>query len=274
VRYNLQTGGASKGCSFFLSSVVPIFVTAFLYERGLLQGFCEWVAVAIQGYVNFVIPPLLYRKAILRYGDTPIKEEKFEFLLPFSYHVAIEEEHPADDMDSAQSGTPRVVEETPLASREGKRNALSALFQTVHFWAHKRFQGFLTARGKSIRIAHDSVRSLGNSAAKDYDDKMIGRDDKQTVPSISQAQLPSHSHWNPATEPLLGECARNGDDDVDDEPPKEEPEICAVYPWMGMNKLFWANTLVVGLGILCTLAVLLTVYNSLDNALDDDDQDF
>lgn len=177
-------------------------------------------------------------------------------------------------MDSAQSSSPRLVEETAFHSEEGSRSSFGAFFQTVHFWACKRFRGLFTKGGKSIRIAHDSVRSLGGMSTKHSNSKVPRTEGKPAQTSPYHGQLPSHSEWNPAAEPLLGGCNQNGDDGVDDKSPNEEPEIHAVYPWMGMDKVFWANTLAVGLGVLCTLAVVLTVYNSLDNALDDDDENF
>jgi hypothetical protein len=40
----------------------------FLYESNLLTAFCNWVAIAVQGYINFVIPAMLYRSVLTLIG--------------------------------------------------------------------------------------------------------------------------------------------------------------------------------------------------------------
>ena len=32
---------------------------------------CNWVGVIVQGYINFVVPALIYRSSLLRYPDIP-----------------------------------------------------------------------------------------------------------------------------------------------------------------------------------------------------------
>eukprot|EP00803_Ostreobium_quekettii_P009134 evm.model.scf_558EXC.6 EVM.evm.TU.scf_558EXC.6 scf_558EXC:45309-52753(+) len=99
VRYNLQSGGASRSFAFILSSVLPVLVTAFLYERGILQGLCQWVAVFLQGLINFVLPPILYRKAIIRYG-TGHPGERLMRPPPHPHDAVDGEEDAAKDLES------------------------------------------------------------------------------------------------------------------------------------------------------------------------------
>eukprot|EP00730_Choanoeca_flexa_P000797 TRINITY_DN10338_c0_g1_i6.p1 TRINITY_DN10338_c0_g1~~TRINITY_DN10338_c0_g1_i6.p1 ORF type:complete len:603 (+),score=166.30 TRINITY_DN10338_c0_g1_i6:181-1989(+) len=70
VRYNLLSGKVcNRFWSFFFGVVAPWIVTMFLYESNVLTAFCNWVAIVVQGYINFVIPAMLYRSALLRYPD-------------------------------------------------------------------------------------------------------------------------------------------------------------------------------------------------------------
>ncbi len=68
VRYNLLSG---KVCgryqAFFWGVVAPWLVTMFCYETNVLVTFCNWIAICVQGYINFVVPALLYRAALLQY---------------------------------------------------------------------------------------------------------------------------------------------------------------------------------------------------------------
>jgi hypothetical protein len=59
----------SPRMSFFFGVVAPWILTAFLYNTDILSIFCNWVAIVIQGYINFVVPVVLYRAALLRYPD-------------------------------------------------------------------------------------------------------------------------------------------------------------------------------------------------------------
>lgn len=45
----------------------------FCYESNLLMAFCNWVAIVVQGYINFVVPALLYRAALLRSPDSELE---------------------------------------------------------------------------------------------------------------------------------------------------------------------------------------------------------
>lgn len=60
----------------FAGVIFPWIATAFCYEKGVLTTLCNWVAIIFQGYINFVVPAILYRSALKRYpiasdaGDT------------------------------------------------------------------------------------------------------------------------------------------------------------------------------------------------------------
>ncbi|EDQ87491.1 uncharacterized protein MONBRDRAFT_37937 [Monosiga brevicollis MX1] len=70
VRYNLLSGKVcNRFWSFVFGVVAPWVITAFCYETNVLQEFCNWVAIVVQGYINFVIPAMLYRSALYRYPD-------------------------------------------------------------------------------------------------------------------------------------------------------------------------------------------------------------
>lgn len=70
VRYNLLSGRVcGRFAAFFWGVVAPWIVTMFCYETNVLLQFCNWVAIVVQGYINFVVPALLYRAALLRYGN-------------------------------------------------------------------------------------------------------------------------------------------------------------------------------------------------------------
>lgn len=70
IRYNLLSGKVcGRMWSFFWGVVFPWIVTAFMYETAFLTVFCNWVAIIVQGFINFVIPCMLYRSALLRYPD-------------------------------------------------------------------------------------------------------------------------------------------------------------------------------------------------------------
>ena len=62
IRYNLLSGKVcGRFWSFFWGVVFPWIVTMFCYERPLLSTFCNWVAIVVQGYINFVVPAILFR---------------------------------------------------------------------------------------------------------------------------------------------------------------------------------------------------------------------
>lgn len=67
-RYNLLSGGlASKKTAMMVGVILPWVVTTFLYQRPVLVTLCNWIALVVQGYTNFVLPVAMYRKAVLRY---------------------------------------------------------------------------------------------------------------------------------------------------------------------------------------------------------------
>eukprot|EP00041_Stephanoeca_diplocostata_P019579 m.424869 g.424869 ORF g.424869 m.424869 type:complete len:207 (+) comp21340_c0_seq8:1193-1813(+) len=77
IRYNLLSGGVcGRFWSFFWGVIFPWIATAFCYEKDVLTTLCNWVAIIFQGYINFVVPAILYRSALKRYpiaddvGDT------------------------------------------------------------------------------------------------------------------------------------------------------------------------------------------------------------
>eukprot|EP00049_Salpingoeca_infusionum_P024384 m.15846 g.15846 ORF g.15846 m.15846 type:complete len:601 (-) comp6803_c0_seq2:384-2186(-) len=70
VRYNLLSGKVSnRFWSFFWGVVFPWIVTMFCYETNILTAFCNWIAIVLQGFINFVVPAFLYRTALKRYPD-------------------------------------------------------------------------------------------------------------------------------------------------------------------------------------------------------------
>ncbi len=107
VRYNLLSGRVcGRAGAFFWGVVAPWIVTMFCYETDVLMQFCNWVAIVVQGYINFVVPALLYRAALLRYpqeGDVLVSDEATRKLLETS--VNGEE----DDLDDHLSPLPLVV---------------------------------------------------------------------------------------------------------------------------------------------------------------------
>eukprot|EP00054_Salpingoeca_dolichothecata_P017322 m.103475 g.103475 ORF g.103475 m.103475 type:complete len:573 (+) comp22406_c0_seq1:53-1771(+) len=110
VRYNLLSGHVcGRYQSFFWGVVSPWLVTAFLYEMGVLMTFCNWVAILVQGYINFVIPALLYRSALLRYPDSSLNLDAVSDTLSTNsnkpkIHIqsrSVDEETPLLDQDPA-----------------------------------------------------------------------------------------------------------------------------------------------------------------------------
>jgi len=70
VKYNLLSGKlCGEKWSFFWGVVFPWIVTAFCYEQKALQTICTWAGILVQGFINFVAPALLYRKALIMYPD-------------------------------------------------------------------------------------------------------------------------------------------------------------------------------------------------------------
>jgi len=70
IRYNLLSGNVcGPFWSFFFGVVFPWIVTAFCYEQDVLTTLCNWVAIICSGYVNFVVPAMLYYTALERYPD-------------------------------------------------------------------------------------------------------------------------------------------------------------------------------------------------------------
>jgi len=70
VRYNLLSGNVcGPFWSFFWGVVFPWIVTAFCYEQDVLTTLCNWVAIIMSGYINFVVPAMLYHTALERYPD-------------------------------------------------------------------------------------------------------------------------------------------------------------------------------------------------------------
>eukprot|EP00038_Savillea_parva_P004283 m.135992 g.135992 ORF g.135992 m.135992 type:complete len:573 (-) comp11426_c6_seq1:40-1758(-) len=71
VRYNLLSGNVcGRFGSFFWGVLFPWIATAFCYEKkGALDNVCNWVAILFQGYINFVVPAMLYRRALIEYPN-------------------------------------------------------------------------------------------------------------------------------------------------------------------------------------------------------------
>ena len=68
VRYNLLSSGVvgSTG-AFFWAVLAPWVLTAFTYQAQVLVQFCNLVAVFCQGFINLVVPVMLYRAALQAY---------------------------------------------------------------------------------------------------------------------------------------------------------------------------------------------------------------
>jgi len=70
IRYNLLSGNVcGPFWSFFWGVVFPWIVTAFCYEQDALTVICTWIGLLVQGYINFVVPALIYITALERYPD-------------------------------------------------------------------------------------------------------------------------------------------------------------------------------------------------------------
>ncbi|KAA0168848.1 hypothetical protein FNF27_02010 [Cafeteria roenbergensis] len=68
VKYNLITGKiVSPFMANILGVVLPWAVTAFCYEQQVLNQLCNWVAILVQGYINFLVPIMLYRRALIEF---------------------------------------------------------------------------------------------------------------------------------------------------------------------------------------------------------------
>eukprot|EP00039_Didymoeca_costata_P020335 m.340903 g.340903 ORF g.340903 m.340903 type:complete len:559 (+) comp19629_c0_seq1:222-1898(+) len=73
IRYNLLNGNVcGQFWSFFWGVVFPWIVTAFCYQQDMLNSLCNWIAIIVQGYINFVIPAMLYHDSLIRYPDNQI----------------------------------------------------------------------------------------------------------------------------------------------------------------------------------------------------------
>ena len=67
-RYNLLSGDlCSPATAYAVGVVLPWILTAFTYNRGALLTTCNWVALLVQGYTNFVLPVAMYRGDVLWY---------------------------------------------------------------------------------------------------------------------------------------------------------------------------------------------------------------
>lgn len=67
-RYNLLSGDlCSPATAYAVGVVLPWILTAFTYNRGALLTTCNWVALLVQGYTNFVLPVAMYREAVRRH---------------------------------------------------------------------------------------------------------------------------------------------------------------------------------------------------------------
>lgn len=76
-RYNLLSGDlCSPRMASLLAVGVPWAITAFTYNRGLLLTACNWVALLVQGYTNFVLPAALYLEALRRHKYPEEMEEE------------------------------------------------------------------------------------------------------------------------------------------------------------------------------------------------------
>ena len=127
VRYNLLSGRVcGRTAAFFWGVVAPWLVAMFCYESDVLVQFCNWVAIVVQGYINFVVPVLLYRVALQRYPqetDFVETEESTRKLLETSVNEA-------DDLDEPLM--PLSLEVAMLATRMPRCSCLACRAAVTH----------------------------------------------------------------------------------------------------------------------------------------------
>ncbi|CAI5953959.1 unnamed protein product [Closterium sp. NIES-65] len=119
VRYNLQASGLfSDSAAFFWAVVAPWLLTAFFYQAQVLVQFCNWVAIICQGFINLVVPTLLFRAALITY-PTPEELESRGYLLVSS----------SPPSSTPLSTTPPAS--TPLRTSSSADRSLVGLIQNV-----------------------------------------------------------------------------------------------------------------------------------------------
>jgi len=70
-RYNLLSGDlCSPGTAKLLAVGLPWVLVGFTYNRGILLDACNWTALLVQGYTNFVLPCAMYLEARRRHKYT------------------------------------------------------------------------------------------------------------------------------------------------------------------------------------------------------------
>ena len=206
-----------------------------------------------------------------------------EHLLPQSYSVAVQTTEAAEEMESSEPGTSDVLkpQQEPLNTSEASSSGSTGIYsQTFGSWLSSRVAELFSSGKQRSTSAHDSVGSMGDltavtskQAPPGPEPKMVDTEEGEQRTTIAPQEPLPIEHQDSAMQPLLAESEWQEDHAPEDESADDEAEIQAVQPWMGLSKVVWASVFAWGLGALCTLAVVLTVYNSIDDVLDDDDVD-
>ncbi|CAG9461566.1 unnamed protein product [Pedinophyceae sp. YPF-701] len=65
-RYNLLSGDlCTNRQAFMYAVIIPWTAAAFLYQRSLVGKACNYAALLVQGGTNFVLPAMMYRRAVM-----------------------------------------------------------------------------------------------------------------------------------------------------------------------------------------------------------------
>ncbi|CAI6007372.1 unnamed protein product [Closterium sp. NIES-65] len=222
VRYNLQASGLfSDSAAFFWAVVAPWLLTAFFYQAQVLVQFCNWVAIICQGFINLVVPTLLFRAALITY-PTPEELESRGYLLVSS---------------SPPSSTPLTTTppaSTPLRSSSSADRSLVGLIQNVI---------------AALSPKHSPSSSEGGAGVMESD--MEGAGAYKQMPDGAGGEVGRGGD-------VIVEGARVV---VDSESQKVvlEPPVQAVPTWLRVDPLVFASAMTWTTGLLVAVSIAITL---------------
>jgi hypothetical protein len=262
IKYNLLTGRiANPFWANFFGVVLPWIVTAFCYEQQLLSTLCNWVAILVQGYINFLVPILVYRRALIEF---PQPEDGVSWARKAPHRSFDEEIRSGISLQVAShrgTATPMPMEEVggrdlyspskraeSVVRREGVTEEGPSKGPQWHDIRndtpvdHSMIVGSATPTESLLHSRKDEPRSLNASPHDDDDDSTKG-------PTVRFA-----GEHDPEGGALLA-C-----DDCPDEPP-----VDAVPKWMRaiISPLHLATCMAVFFTVLCSAFVVFNIAESI-----------
>lgn len=267
VRYNLMNGGfLSPPTAFFSGVVLPWLITAFFYQAEMLLQFCNWMAILFQGFINFVVPAILYRAAILTSEDHATEPVKLTLLEEDNKLLSVRAMGPRQS-NRTLSPKRQVAKNGSEEKKENESllNAAATIFEETR--APKVDTGLTLKLGRETTV-NDPVQKLEKFR---YRSQPNGSDFTQVVerrmagePGVSIELLQfveednedekSRSSFNSPSQTYV--FSRTADESIPENEREVEEVVSALPKWFPVSPSIFSSWMAISLGALvCAIIV-------------------